>query len=83
MNPWDALAMQGRPSLEEVQAQEGSQGVPGNINLWAGVPENDQVKDPSGEPTIRGKTRRFEGHWENNGGNHKFVTDKVWYEDDK
>lgn len=82
MNPWEAIMQHGVPSPEDIQADQGSiQDQSKNVNSWAGVPDQNQV-DPSGAPSIRGKTMRFEGHWERlPSGNYHFVKDKVWYED--
>ena len=82
MNPWEVLMQHGRPSPEDIQAEQGSTpDQSSQVNLWAGVPDSSQVKSPAGDPEIRGKTMRFEGHWEKlPSGNSHFVRDKVWYE---
>ena len=80
LNPWESIALQGDPSLEDIQALEMAQKVPGSINLWAGVPDTTQL-DPTGAPTVRGKVMKFQGHWEKVPGGKQFVKDKVWWED--
>jgi hypothetical protein len=83
MNPWQMIAAQGSPSFQDIQAEEASQGVPGTVNLWAGVPDASQVSDPTGAPSVRGKVMKFEGHWEKVPGGKRYVRDKIWYEDAK
>lgn len=73
---------QGQPSPQDLQAEQAQQGVPGNVNLWAGVPDSTQV-DPTGAPSIRGKTRKVEGHWEKVPGGIRYTQDHISYEENK